>query len=133
MLMLLGAGVAFGNGDQGVGVLVEEGAGAGIEARDDLVEAPADGIAGRVAVLVHVDEELDALDGARFVEAALAVFGEELVGAVHDGGHHDPAVQAAGTAAQATAALRSVPATLGRSAPNPLNSRTDIFSATYGV
>ncbi len=39
----------------------------------------------------------------------------------------------AGTAAQATAALRSVPATLGRSAPNPLNSRTDIFSATYGV
>ena len=96
---------AFGDCDQRVRVLIEEGAGARVEARDDLVEAPVDRVLGRIALLVKVHQELDACDRARLVEPALSVGGEELVGAVHHGRHHDPAVGAARAAAQAVAVL----------------------------
>ena len=52
----------LGDGDQRVRVLVEHGAGAGIEAGDDLVEAPVDAVLRRVAVLVEIDQEAEALD-----------------------------------------------------------------------
>ena len=91
---------AFGNGDQGVRVLVEEGAGAGIEAGNDFIEAPADGVLRGITLLVHVDQELNAFDGARLVERALAVLVEEGVVSVHGGGHHDPAVEPTRSATQ---------------------------------
>ena len=98
------------------GILVEHRAGAGIEAGDDLVEAPVHAVLGRVAVLVEVDEELQSLDRVRAVEGAVALLVEVIVVAHHVGHHHDVAVGAARAAAQAIAGL-AAPAP--RSSPTP--------------
>ena len=94
---------ALGDRDQGVGVLVEHRAGAGIEAGHDLVEAPVHAVLGRVAVLVEIDQEADALDPAFVGEGRGAVGLEEVIGAVGGGAEHHPAVEAARAAAQAIA------------------------------
>ena len=47
---------ALGDGDQRIRILVEHGAGAGIEACDDLVEAPVDAVLRRIALLVEIDD-----------------------------------------------------------------------------
>ena len=96
----------LGDGDQRVRVLVEHGAGAGIEAGDDLVEAPVHAVLRRIAVLVDVDQELQALDPARLVEGRGAV----LVEAARScrscvAMNIMPAVEAARAAAQAVAVL----------------------------
>src|SRR5258708_5511750 len=91
--------------DQRDGILVEHRAAAGIEAGDDLVEAPVDRVLGGIAVLVEVDEELHALDRARLVEGAVALLVEIGAGAVHRRHAHEPAAEAALGAAQAIARL----------------------------
>ena len=94
---------ALGDGDERVRVLVEEGAGAAVEARDDLVEAPVDAVLRRIAVLVEVDHEGQALDPALAVEGGGAVLVEEFVGAGHGRAEHHPAVETARAAAKAIA------------------------------
>ena len=96
---------ALGDRDQRVRVLIEHRAGAGIEAGDDLVEAPVHAVLRRVAVLVQIDHELQALDRVRAVQRAVALLVEVIVVAHHVGHHHDVAVGPAGAAAQAEAVL----------------------------
>src|SRR5215813_1595351 len=86
-------------------ILVEHGAGAGVEAGNDLVEAPVHAVLGRVALLVEVDEELEALDGAGLVEGAGAVLVEPVALAVHRCHEHVPAAEATLAAAQAVTRL----------------------------
>ena len=87
---------ALGDRDQRVGILIQHGAGAGVEAGDDLVEAPIDAVPRRVAVLVQVDEELQTFDRVRAVQTAVALRVKVIVVAHHVEHHHDVAVGAPG-------------------------------------
>ena len=95
----------LGNADQRIGILVEHGAGPGVETGHDLVETPADAILRRIAVLVDISQHFEALDGARLIERRGAIRVEIATLAIGDVHEHLHAVETAGTAAQAVAIL----------------------------